>query len=176
MNSNVDSALRRSWCVRRRSWLWRWVRVKKVYCRNHGITSYCNVVRTVKRSSSCSCCFSHSTYWSATRKNNFTQWPSATTLVVCWSSLVLVLNPHSKSYRWKKHLNASKLSSYPPGQGGNCGRISPWSDLAYWLLTNKNYFTLHCRSTPVGQLAPRNLLTRWGVSSIPANGIFLTKN
>ena len=24
--------------------------------------------------------------------------------------------------------------------------------------------------------APRNLLTRWDVSSIPANGIFLTKN
>ena len=30
--------------------------------------------------------------------------------------------------------------------------------------------------TPVAQLAPRNLLTRWDVSSIPANGIFLTKN
>ena len=28
---------------------------------------------------------------------------------------------------------------------------------------------------PVAQLAPRNLLTRWDVSSIPANGIFLTK-
>ena len=32
------------------------------------------------------------------------------------------------------------------------------------------------RSTPVAQKAPRNLLTRWDVSSIPANGIFLTKN
>ena len=32
------------------------------------------------------------------------------------------------------------------------------------------------RSTPVAQLAPRNLLTRWDVSSIPANAIFLTKN
>ena len=32
------------------------------------------------------------------------------------------------------------------------------------------------RSTPVAQLAPRNLLTRWDVSSILANGIFLTKN
>ena len=31
------------------------------------------------------------------------------------------------------------------------------------------------RSTPVAQLAPRNLLTRWDVSSIPANEIFLTK-
>ena len=31
-------------------------------------------------------------------------------------------------------------------------------------------------TTPVAQLAPRNLLTRWDVSSIPANGIFLTKN
>ena len=31
------------------------------------------------------------------------------------------------------------------------------------------------RSTPVAQSAPRNLLTRWDVSSIPANGIFLTK-
>ena len=31
-------------------------------------------------------------------------------------------------------------------------------------------------STPVAQSAPRNLLTRWDVSSIPANGIFLTKN
>ena len=30
--------------------------------------------------------------------------------------------------------------------------------------------------TPVAQSAPRNLLTRWDVSSIPANGIFLTKN
>ena len=35
---------------------------------------------------------------------------------------------------------------------------------------------LTSRSTPVAQLAPRNLLTRWDVSSIPANGIFLTKN
>ena len=34
----------------------------------------------------------------------------------------------------------------------------------------------YSRSTPVAQLAPRNLLTRWDVSSIPANGIFLTKN
>ena len=32
------------------------------------------------------------------------------------------------------------------------------------------------RSTPVAQSAPHNLLTRWDVSSIPANGIFLTKN
>ena len=32
------------------------------------------------------------------------------------------------------------------------------------------------RTTPVAQSAPRNLLTRWDVSSIPANGIFLTKN
>ena len=32
------------------------------------------------------------------------------------------------------------------------------------------------QSTPVAQSAPRNLLTRWDVSSIPANGIFLTKN
>ena len=36
--------------------------------------------------------------------------------------------------------------------------------------------TCHSQSTPVAQLAPRNLLTRWDVSSIPANGIFLTKN
>ena len=37
--------------------------------------------------------------------------------------------------------------------------------------------TLHGgRSTPVAQSAPRNFLTRWDVSSIPANGIFLTKN
>ena len=35
---------------------------------------------------------------------------------------------------------------------------------------------LQSRSTPVAQSAPRNLLTRWDVSSIPANGIFLTKN
>ena len=35
---------------------------------------------------------------------------------------------------------------------------------------------IYSRSTPVAQLAPRNLLTRWDVSSIPANGIFLTKN
>ena len=37
-------------------------------------------------------------------------------------------------------------------------------------------FFIVSRSTPVAQLAPRNLLTRWDVSSIPANGIFLTKN
>ena len=47
----------------------------------------------------------------------------------------------------------------------------------YWLL---QYLPNGClyksRSTPVAQLAPRNLLTRWDVSSIPANGIFLTKN
>ena len=36
--------------------------------------------------------------------------------------------------------------------------------------------SVQCRSTPVAQSAPRNLLTRWDVSSIPANGIFLTKN
>ena len=38
------------------------------------------------------------------------------------------------------------------------------------------YYDHKGRSTPVAQLAPRNLLTRWDVSSIPANGIFLTKN
>ena len=38
------------------------------------------------------------------------------------------------------------------------------------------YFDFISRSTPVAQSAPRNLLTRWDVSSIPANGIFLTKN
>ena len=38
------------------------------------------------------------------------------------------------------------------------------------------FYSCHSRSTPVAQLAPRNLLTRWDVSSIPANGIFLTKN
>ena len=43
----------------------------------------------------------------------------------------------------------------------------------------KTYSTTHhvkSRSTPVAQSAPRNLLTRWDMSSIPANGIFLTKN
>ena len=40
---------------------------------------------------------------------------------------------------------------------------------------SRMYFRLS-RSTPVAQSAPRNLLTRWDVSSIPANGIFLTKN
>ena len=39
-----------------------------------------------------------------------------------------------------------------------------------------DFLNLYRRSTPVAQLAPRNLLTRWVVSSIPANGIFLTKN
>ena len=38
------------------------------------------------------------------------------------------------------------------------------------------FFISKGRSTPVAQLAPRNLLTRWDVSSIPANGIFLPKN
>ena len=36
-------------------------------------------------------------------------------------------------------------------------------------------FFMLCRSTPVAQSAPRNLLTRWDVSSIPANGIFSLK-
>ena len=51
----------------------------------------------------------------------------------------------------------------------------------YWYnlhFSRRNTGLLYCtgRSTPVAQLAPRNLLTRWDVSSIPANGIFLTKN
>ena len=37
------------------------------------------------------------------------------------------------------------------------------------------YSCYMCENTYM-QLAPRNLLTRWDVSSIPANGIFLTKN
>ena len=44
------------------------------------------------------------------------------------------------------------------------------------LKTKKEKGTGLSRSTPVAQSAPRNLLTRWDVSSIPANGIFLTKN
>ena len=44
------------------------------------------------------------------------------------------------------------------------------------LLARVDYSIVYSRSTPVAQLAPRNLLTRWDVSSIPANGIFLTKN
>ena len=43
-------------------------------------------------------------------------------------------------------------------------------------VSSTRYIFSTCRSTPVAQLAPRNLLTRWDVSSIPANGIFLTKN
>ena len=46
----------------------------------------------------------------------------------------------------------------------------------YKVTTSTWYLRLHYRSTPVAQSAPRNLLTRWDVSSIPANGIFLTKN
>ena len=49
-----------------------------------------------------------------------------------------------------------------------------FSQLQRSVCTNGIYSLL--RSTPVAQLAPRNLLTRWDVSSIPANGIFLTKN
>ena len=45
--------------------------------------------------------------------------------------------------------------------------------LIYYIILN---YVILSRSTPVAQLAPRNLLTRWDVSSIPANGIFLTKN
>ena len=41
---------------------------------------------------------------------------------------------------------------------------------------SSDLFLPSSRSTPVAQSAPRNLLTRWDVSSIPANGIFLTKN
>ena len=45
------------------------------------------------------------------------------------------------------------------------------------LWSHLNVFCMpRSRSTPVAQSAPRNLLTRWDVSSIPANGIFLTKN
>ena len=44
-----------------------------------------------------------------------------------------------------------------------------------YIHTHNTYIHTY-RSTPVAQLAPRNLLTRWDVSSIPANGIFLTKN
>ena len=43
-------------------------------------------------------------------------------------------------------------------------------------LIDQTIFPVQGRSTPVAQSAPRNLLTRWDVSSIPANGIFLTKN
>ena len=42
--------------------------------------------------------------------------------------------------------------------------------------TSNGTLPMSYSSTPVAQLAPRNLLTRWDVSSIPANGIFLTKN
>ena len=44
----------------------------------------------------------------------------------------------------------------------------------YWSV-RKDELHYKSRSTPVAQSAPRNLLTRWDVSSIPANGIFLTK-
>ena len=46
-----------------------------------------------------------------------------------------------------------------------------------WRQSSSAYFgNFGTYSTPVAQSAPRNLLTRWDVSSIPANGIFLTKN
>ena len=45
-----------------------------------------------------------------------------------------------------------------------------------WPVTTPQIIKRTSRSTPVAQSAPRNLLTRWDVSSIPANGIFLTKN
>ena len=37
------------------------------------------------------------------------------------------------------------------------------------------YFALHTAGRPGSSEVPRNPLTRWDVSSIPANGIFLTK-
>ena len=46
----------------------------------------------------------------------------------------------------------------------------------YCIVLSSIKYVPHGRSTPVAQSAPRNLLTRWDVSSIPANGIFLTKN
>ena len=46
-----------------------------------------------------------------------------------------------------------------------------------FIYISSRYFpAIISRSTPVAQSAPRNLLTRWDVSSIPANGIFLPKN
>ena len=66
---------------------------------------------------------------------------------------------------------SSSKSSPAPGrrltEAGYAGGNHRHKQLNYLLLS---------RSTPVAQSAPRNLLTRWDVSSIPANGIFLTKN
>ena len=58
--------------------------------------------------------------------------------------------------------------------GGDIGEIKLGSERELYKYIN--HYVVVGRSTPVAQSAPRNLLTRWDVSSIPANGIFLTKN
>ena len=104
--------------------------------------------------------------------------------------------PHRAAYRWRSpqrvrlHRASSPQGTVAPEtfgrylfrkpQGPSHVRASFYHTVysIQLILLLLNYGNLLCqyRSTPVAQLAPRNLLTRWDVSSIPANGIFLTKN
>ena len=105
--------------------------------------------------------------------------------------IVPSLSGHAIAYRWRSlpRVRWHRASS-PQGSSSNgccpcitmdqmllCSSLFPHPLLIY----SENVQIIGCilphsRSTPVAQLAPRNLLTRWDVSSIPANGIFLTKN
>ena len=112
------------------------------------------------------------------------------------------LSGHAIAYRWRSLPRVRRHRASKPQ--GSSERVLPWqvtvdqiisaslSYTHYWYevgmlkvsvvyLSSKSMikfipFYFISRSTPVAQSAPRNLLTRWDVSSIPANGIFLTKS
>ena len=88
---------------------------------------------------------------------------------------------HAIAYRWRSlprvHRHRASKSQ------GSSERVLPWQvtmdQLIFASLSHTHYWyevgMLKVPVAPVAQRYPCNLLTRWDVSSIPANGIFLTK-
>ena len=78
-----------------------------------------------------------------------------------------------KNDRGQRSAFPSETSRFALSILAHRGSALPWLVIIVW---NKLVLDIYSPVAPVAQRYPCNLLTRWDVSSIPAKGIFLTKN
>ena len=93
------------------------------------------------------------------------------------------LSGHAVAYRWRSLPRVRRHRASTPQ--GSSERVLPWQitmdQLIFASLSHTHYWykvgmlKVHCTGRPGSSEVHRHPLTRWDVSSIPANGIFLTK-
>ena len=81
------------------------------------------------------------------------------------------ITDHKNGRRDKREMYQNVILDYGPQEGEETRKISKYYASSAAKLHNKQ----RKKGRPGSSEVPRNPLTRWGVSSIPANEIFLTK-